>query len=160
MYFFVFIKSLMLFMKNLFKSDFKEAVKWGARYSFDSLNQLRKVEYPSYGEELFYDRVGNRTRRIADGVEEGYQYDAGNRLTALTRKGKRIPFRYDETGNLQQDDRAEGSTYQYELDKAGRLVTVTDMDGTRTYAYNHYDLLCRELWDTPPNITMMGSWIW
>lgn len=28
MYFFVFIKSLMLFMKNLFKSDFKEAVKW------------------------------------------------------------------------------------------------------------------------------------
>jgi len=31
------------------------------------------VEYPSYTEELFYDRAGNRTRRIASGVEELYQ---------------------------------------------------------------------------------------
>ena len=34
------------------------------RYHFNPCNQLKKVEYPSYSEELFYDRAGNRTRRV------------------------------------------------------------------------------------------------
>ena len=33
--------------------------------TYDALNQLDKVQYPSYMEELYYDRVGNRTRRMA-----------------------------------------------------------------------------------------------
>ena len=44
-------------------------------YHYDPLNQLKKVEYPGYTEELFYDKAGNRTRRMAQGVEELYQYD-------------------------------------------------------------------------------------
>ena len=36
-------------------------------YHYDPLNQLKKVEYPSYTEELFYDKAGNRTRRISQG---------------------------------------------------------------------------------------------
>ena len=110
----------------------KKQLSGETRYFFDPLNQLRKVEYPSYGEELFYDRAGNRTRRIADGVEEGYQYDAGNRLTALIRKGKRIPFRYDEAGNLLQDDRAE-----YSYDAFNRTVRVETFDGH--IQINRYD---------------------
>ncbi len=33
-------------------------------YHYDPLNQLQKVQYPGYTEELFYDKAGNRTRRI------------------------------------------------------------------------------------------------
>ena len=44
-------------------------------YHYDPLNQLNKVEYPSYTEELFYDRAGNRTRRLVAGEEELYRYD-------------------------------------------------------------------------------------
>ncbi len=42
---------------------------------YDALNQLNKVQYPSYTEELYYDRAGNRTRHIAKGVEELYKHN-------------------------------------------------------------------------------------
>ena len=61
-------------------------------YHYDPLNQLKKVEYPGYTEELFYDKACNRIRRMARGVEELYQYDPRNRLMALTRGGVTTPF--------------------------------------------------------------------
>ena len=33
-------------------------------YHYDPLNQLQKVQYSGYTEELFYDKAGNRTRRV------------------------------------------------------------------------------------------------
>lgn len=42
------------------------------RYTYDALNRLARVEYPSHTEELFYDRAGNRSRRVANGEEELY----------------------------------------------------------------------------------------
>ena len=47
-------------------------------------NQLQRVDYPAYSEELFYDKAGNRARRLVGGEEELYQYDPRNRLMALT----------------------------------------------------------------------------
>lgn len=78
-------------------------------YHYDPLNQLKKVEYPSYTEELFYDKAGNRTRRIASGVEELYQYDPRNRLTAYTKGGITTAFQYDHAGNLLADDKTRYS---------------------------------------------------
>ena len=74
-------------------------------YQYDALNQLQRVDYPAYSEELFYDKAGNRARRLLDGEEELYQYDPRNRLMSLTRGGVTTPFQYDRAGNLLQDDR-------------------------------------------------------
>lgn len=61
-------------------------------YHYDPLNQLNKVEYPSYTEELFYDRAGNRTWRLVAGEEELYRYDPRNRLMAYTKNGVTTMF--------------------------------------------------------------------
>ena len=76
-------------------------------YQYDALNQLQRVDYPAYSEELFYDKAGNRSRRLLDGEEELYQYDPRNRLMTLTRGGVTTPFQYDRAGNLLQDDKAQ-----------------------------------------------------
>ena len=82
------------------------------RYTYDSLNQLTRVEYPGYTEELYYDRAGNRRRRVSAGVEESYKYDPANHLTEYTKGGVKTTFTYDNAGNLTADDRAR---YTYDL---------------------------------------------
>ena len=101
-------------------------------YHYDPLNQLKKVEYPSYTEELFYDKAGNRTRRIASGVEELYQYDPRNRLTAYTKGGVTTMFQYDHAGNLLADDKA-----RYSYDAFNRTEKVETFDGH--IQFNRYD---------------------
>ena len=101
-------------------------------YHYDPLNQLKKVEYPSYTEELFYDKAGNRTRRIASGVEELYQYDPRNRLTAFTKGGVTTMFQYDHAGNLLADDKA-----RYSYDAFNRTEKVETFDGH--IQLNRYD---------------------
>ena len=102
------------------------------RYAYDALNQLVKAEYPTYGEELFYDRAGNRTRRRSAGVEEVYAYDAGNHLLSHTKDGIKTVYAYDKAGNLLKDDKA---TYAY--DAFNRNTRVETFDGN--IQINHYD---------------------
>ena len=101
-------------------------------YHYDPLNQLQKVQYPGYTEELFYDKAGNRTKRIAQGVEELYQYDPRNRLTAYTKNGATTLFRYDHAGNLLSDDKA-----RYSYDAFNRTTQVETFDGN--IQLNRYD---------------------
>ena len=101
-------------------------------YHYDPLNQLQKVQYPGYTEELFYDKAGNRTKRIAQGVEEFYQYDPRNRLTAYTKNGATTLFRYDHAGNLLADDKA-----RYNYDAFNRTTQVETFDGN--IQVNRYD---------------------
>jgi RHS repeat-associated protein len=101
-------------------------------YHYDALNQLKKVEYPSYTEELFYDKAGNRIRRLAHGVEELYQYDLRNRLTAYTKGGVTTTFQYDRAGNLLADDHA-----RYSYDAFNRAERVETFDGH--IQLNRYD---------------------
>ena len=58
------------------------------------------MQYPSYTEELYYDRAGNRTKRTEKGVGELYKYDPRNRLTEYTKGGVTTQFTYDNAGNL------------------------------------------------------------
>ena len=90
------------------------------------------MEYPSYTEELFYDKAGNRTRRIASGVEELYQYDPRNRLTAYTKSGVTTMFQYDHAGNLLVDDKA-----RYSYDAFNRTEKVETFGGH--IQLNRYD---------------------
>ena len=101
-------------------------------YHYDPLNQLQKVQYPGYTEELFYDKAGNRTRRIAQGVEEFYQYDPRNRLTAYTKNGATTLLCYDQAGNLLADDKA-----WYSYDAFNRTTRVETFDGN--IQVNRYD---------------------
>ena len=96
------------------------------------INQLQRVDYPAYSEELFYDKAGNRSRRLLDGEEELYQYDPRNRLMSLTRGGMTTPFQYDNAGNLLQDDKAK-----YTYDAFNRTVKVETFDGN--VQVNRYD---------------------
>ena len=102
------------------------------RYTYDVLNQLTKVQYPSYTEELYYDRAGNRTKRTAKGVEELYKYDPRNRLTEYTKGGVTTQFTYDNAGNLLKDDKAK-----YTYDAFNRTEKVETFDGH--VQINRYD---------------------
>ena len=102
------------------------------RYTYDDLNQLTKVEYPGYTEELYYDKAGNRSRRIAGGVEEEYRYDPANHLTEYTKGGTTTTFTYDNAGNLTADNNA-----RYTYDLFNRTEKVETFDGH--VQINHYD---------------------
>ena len=111
---------------------YKKQIGGDTTCQFDALDQLVKVEYPTYSEELFYDRAGNRSVRIKDGREELYQYDPRNRLIALTREGVTTPYQYDNAGNLIRDDQAD-----YSYDAFNRTTKVETFDGN--VQVNRYD---------------------
>ena len=111
---------------------YKKQIGGDTTYQFDALDQLVKVEYPTYSEELFYDRAGNRSGRIKDGREELYQYDPRNRLISLTREGVTAAFQYDNAGNLLRDDQAD-----YSYDAFNRTTKVETFDGN--VQVNRYD---------------------
>ena len=107
--------------------------KYGTtRYTYDSMNRLAKVEYPDRKEELFYDKAGNRTKRVMNGMEELYRYDKRNRLTEYTKGGAAHAFSYDNARNLIRDDRAK-----YEYDAFNRNTKVETFNGN--IQINHYD---------------------
>ncbi|MDE7275033.1 MAG: hypothetical protein K2N95_18640 [Lachnospiraceae bacterium] len=102
------------------------------RYGYDSMRRLAKVEYPDATEEPFYDKAGNRTRRLYNGAEELHQYDKRNRLTAHTKGGVTSQYEYDNAGNLLKDDRA-----RYEYDAFNRNTKVETFNGN--IQINRYD---------------------
>ena len=102
------------------------------RYKYTPTGQLRHAKYLTYEEELFYDKAGNRTRRIVAGSEELYSYDARNRLTQFTKDGQTTAFEWDNAGNLLKDDKAA-----YSYDKFNRTTKVETFDGNTQI--NRYD---------------------
>ncbi len=90
------------------------------------------MEYPSYTEELFYDKAGNRVRRVAAGEEEIYSCDSRNRLTERRGKGGIETYTYDEAGNLLRDGRAI-----YTYDAFNRTAKVETFSGE--IQINRYD---------------------
>ena len=114
----------------------KQQLNGTTSYQYDDLNRLTKVMYPNYSEELYYDQVGNRSKRIASGIEELYNYDVRNRLTSLTTNSesgsKTIQYAYDNQGNLLVDDKA-----RYTYDGFNRTEKVETFDGN--VQINHYD---------------------
>ena len=85
----------------------KQQLRGRTYYTYDSINQLTNVKYPDYEEQLFYDKAGNRSKRIVNDVTEYYLYDKRNRLirqvfqqpTGTTAKH----YIYDNAGNLMND---------------------------------------------------------
>ena len=67
-----------------------------------------------------------------NGVEELYQYDKRNRLTAHTKGGVTSQYEYDNAGNLLKDDNA-----RYEYDAFNRNTKVETFNGN--IQINRYD---------------------
>ena len=78
-----------------------------------------------------HDLVGNRVRRIADGVVTDYVYDVNDRLVAETG----VAYTYDANGN-RLTRTAGGVTLAARWDALDRLVELTGPGGTTTYAYD------------------------
>ena len=110
----------------------KRQIHGNTHYTYDALNQLTKVQYPTYTEELYYDKAGNRTKRTVKGIEELYKYDPRNRLTEYTKGGVKTNFIYDNAGNLLRDDKAK-----YTYDAFNRTEKVETFDGH--VQINRYD---------------------
>ncbi len=110
----------------------KRQIHGNTHYTYDALNQLTKVQYPTYTEELYYDKAGNRTKRITKGIEELYKYDPRNRLTEYIKGGVKTNFIYDNAGNLLRDDKAK-----YTYDAFNRTEKVETFDGH--VQINRYD---------------------
>ena len=102
------------------------------RYTYDSVNQLTRIEYPTYTEQLYYDKAGNRSRRITSGTQEEYHYAPANHLTEYTKGGETTTFTYDKAGNLTEDDRV-----RYTYDLFNRTEKVETFDGH--IQLNRYD---------------------
>lgn len=49
----------------------KRQLQGVTRYAYDALNRLKQVDYPDYREALFYDRAGNRIKRVVKERGEG-----------------------------------------------------------------------------------------
>ena len=81
---------------------------------------------------MFYDRAGDRTGRILDGVEEWYFYDQRNRMTGQSVNGREEYYTYDNAGNLLRDGRAS-----YTYDAFNRQTKAEMFDGN--IQINHYD---------------------
>ncbi len=102
-------------------------------YAYDRLYRLVGATYSDgtafgYG----YDPVGNRIR-YSDSRGEGttYQYDAANRLVAVTRAGVTTPYTWSERGELLAD-----GEQAYSWDAAGRLVGVSGPGRSVVYSYD------------------------
>ena len=65
------------------------------RYYYTEVGQLKKVKSEKYEEELFYDKVNNRTRKIVNGNEELYKYDNTNILMKFIKNGQETDFKWE-----------------------------------------------------------------
>ena len=114
----------------------KQQLRGRTYYTYDSINQLINVKYPDYEEQLFYDKAGNRSKRIVNDVTEHYLYDKRNRLirqvfqqpTGTTAKH----YIYDNAGNLMNDGERI-----YKNDAFNRVTRVETTTGQ--VQINRYD---------------------
>ena len=103
-------------------------------YHYDATQRLVKVDYPTTSEEYHYDRAGNRTQKLLNGlVTEQYRYDARNRMVSkdilsLRADGVIVAeceeFTYDQQGNMLSDGRRN-----FAYDAMNRLSQVTTKEG-------------------------------
>ena len=103
-------------------------------YQYDAVNQLVKVDYPTGSEEYRYDKAGNRTEKLVNGMTaERYQYDARNRLISRDIMSQRADgtnaavhkeYTYDRQGNMLSD-----GTRSFAYDAMNRLSQITNEEG-------------------------------
>ncbi|WP_207650876.1 RHS repeat-associated core domain-containing protein [Anaerocolumna jejuensis] len=119
-------------------------------YEYEAGNCIHKWDNTGMDSRYTYDRAGNLKEEIQKVEEEKsrsyrFTYDSYGRITAFEDpEGSLETYEYGHLfGEEQIYINAGGEKTLYGYDEAGRLMLRTDMDGTRRYTYNHFDLLCQ-----------------
>lgn len=105
-------------------------------YSYDELYRLTKetVTDPvngNYSAEYQFDKVGNRTYSIINGVHTAYSVDNNDRLT---QQGG-VSYSYDANGNTLTETE-DGQVTRYHYDARNKLIEVEKGGTTTGYGYN------------------------
>ncbi|MBM7615103.1 RHS repeat-associated core domain-containing protein [Alkaliphilus hydrothermalis] len=108
-------------------------------YTYDKINRLKTVEYPTAAVESFtYDNAGNRTQKQLGQDTTTYEYDSRNRLTKSMANDIITTYDYDNNGNLLTETTGTEIT-SYTYDGFNRTLGVEKPNGS--YQYNHYDAM-------------------
>ncbi|HEX8157810.1 MAG TPA: DUF6531 domain-containing protein [Solirubrobacteraceae bacterium] len=109
------------------------------RWEFDAAGRPARIERGPGTEVLL--RHDDEGRLVALTHEGGkrvdLEWDADRITAAACSDGRRVVYRYDDSGHLVEAER-DGSARRYELDLDGRIVSVTDADGV-VEVVNTYD---------------------
>ena len=113
-------------------------------FAYDARGRLTRRETAGLRTELGYDAAGNLTRvTLPDASEVGYQYDAANRLVAVTDAlGNRIEYTLDALGNRTAERVLDAAgalvrTQSRVFDAVGRLIEAIGGEGdVQSYAYD------------------------
>ncbi len=113
-------------------------------YEYDELHQLTKAEWQDSGEVLYsyeydYDKVGNRSSLIANGVTTTYTYDEANELTAESSPSQDAAYTYDSHGNQIARAVDGGDTTYYDCDARNNIASIWTRDAAFTPNYFNYD---------------------
>ncbi len=118
-------------------------------YEYDTAgNCLHMWDNGGTNIQYTYDKNGNLIKRVEQidasiSRSNTYEYDRYGRVITFTdANGHKETYKYDSSfWESTAFTTPGGSTYQYQLDNAGRCVSVTNADGTSVYAYNSFDIL-------------------
>ncbi|MCX4030004.1 putative Ig domain-containing protein [Endozoicomonas sp. SM1973] len=106
-------------------------------YSYDQLYRLTSETITdavngNYSASYQYDKVGNRTQSVADGVTTRYTYDSNDRLTQ--QGGSR--YTYDNNGSTLTET-LDNKVTTYTYDAKNKLASAEKEGKTTSYRYNH-----------------------
>ncbi|ABC28923.1 Rhs family protein [Hahella chejuensis KCTC 2396] len=106
-------------------------------YTYDALYRLTHdtISDPvngDYSAEYRFDKVGNRTYSIIDGVHIAYSYDDNDRLT---QQGG-VTYAYDANGNTLTETEDGLVTARYTYSAKNKLLAVTKAGETTSFGYN------------------------
>lgn len=111
----------------------------GSKYLIDGLDSL-----PLNEASFVYDKVGNRTQYVENGLITIFEYEAGsNRLKRKNNQFEDIQYTYDYNGNLTRQNVISGDSYyfDYVYNELNQLVEVKKNGITiAAYYYDHAGL--------------------
>ncbi|ROO86856.1 RHS repeat-associated protein [Actinocorallia herbida] len=112
-------------------------------YTYDALGRTTAVDYDDDSGDLAYryDRSGRPvevTRTTQAGAQNAlFTYDAGGRVTGVTRGADQYAYTWDDDGRLAQRTLPGGQTQTYTYDDEGSVASTTLGEGPRVdYTYD------------------------